>query len=268
MEIDNQIRRLPRVDGHAMIDAMSRLAVILGLVAGCSFDTALPAMGDDVPAVDAGLADAPACPGIDTDGDGVNDPCDACPTDNPDDSDGDGVCDGVDTCPTGPDSADADGDGIPDACDDWPCGAKPNAPPASVAWTTPNENVTLSSIAVQAMGQRAVVTAGQTFAVAAHYSILDCQCPNCIDQIEIGLHTVGKAACLYSGNPVGNTASSCNDAATTGDATRNVTAPATPGVYELRFNRGNDTSCQNNGDWWDDVPPGAGNTFAIVCVKP
>jgi hypothetical protein len=117
---------------------------------------------------------------------------------------------------------------------------------------------------VQTAGQRAVVNAGQMFAVAARYSIVDCQCPGCIDQIEIGVHTVGKAACLYNGNPAGG--GNCTTP-TTGTASRMVTAPTTPGVYQLRFNRGNDNACQNNGAWWANVPPGAGNTFALICVK-
>jgi hypothetical protein len=75
---------------------------------------------------------------------------------------------------------------------------------------------------------------------------------------------IGKAACLYNGNPNGN--GNCT-VATTGMSTQMVRAPTTPGVYQLRFNRGNDNSCQANGDWWADVPPPAGNTFALVCVR-
>lgn len=223
---------------------MRRFAVLAALAA-CSFDKAVssPNAGDDAPVVDA-----PPPP-----------PPDAC-----DDSDSDGVCNLVDQCPLGPDGDDSDGDALADACDDWPCGVKPASPAASVTWETGNENVTLSMIDVEAAGQRAVVTAGQMFAVAARYSIVDCQCPNCIDQIEIGMHTVGKAACLYNGNPAGS--GNCN-APTIGNATRTVRAPTTPGLYQLRFNRGNDLSCQDNGAWWADVAPGAGNTFALICVK-
>src|SRR5687768_15060543 len=38
-----------------------------------------------------------------------------------DDTDGDGIADGVDNCPTGenPDQSDSDGDGIGDFCDDF-----------------------------------------------------------------------------------------------------------------------------------------------------
>lgn len=61
----------------------------------------------------------------DTDGDGVPDDRDNCPTvPNPDqaDSDGDGIGDACDNCPeaANPDQADSDGDGVGDACDNCP----------------------------------------------------------------------------------------------------------------------------------------------------
>ncbi len=66
----------------------------------------------------------------DTDGDGAGDVCDPCPFDadttactsiDPDDVDGDGVVNESDTCPSVPDDqTDTDQDGIGDACDDCP----------------------------------------------------------------------------------------------------------------------------------------------------
>lgn len=54
----------------------------------------------------------------DTDGDGIPDIDDVCPTDPSNDADDDGVCGGVDNCPTVPnaDQADADGDGVGNVC--------------------------------------------------------------------------------------------------------------------------------------------------------
>ena len=53
----------------------------------------------------------------------INVDCPVC-----DDSDGDGVCDADDNCPTtvNPDQADIDGDGVGDACDNCPYDANPD----------------------------------------------------------------------------------------------------------------------------------------------
>jgi hypothetical protein len=57
----------------------------------------------------------------DADGDNMGDACDVCPNDPHNDADRDGVCGDVDNCPNtpNPNQKDADGDGIGDACD--PC---------------------------------------------------------------------------------------------------------------------------------------------------
>ena len=83
-----------------------------------------------------GIADsADNCPTIpnpsqtDSDGDGIGDACDSTPTGPtpvppPIDSDGDGIADSADNCPTipNPSQTDSDGDGIGDACDTPPAG--------------------------------------------------------------------------------------------------------------------------------------------------
>lgn len=60
----------------------------------------------------------------DTDGDGAGDACDPCPLDDPDDTDGDLICDTDDTCPLDPDN-DADGDGVCGDVDNCPSDANP-----------------------------------------------------------------------------------------------------------------------------------------------
>ena len=84
----------------------------------------------------------------DSDGDGIGDACDACVGRGAADSDGDGICDLADNCPAVPNPTqadtchsgvgdacqpDADGDGIPDACDN--CPAVPNPTQADTCYT-------------------------------------------------------------------------------------------------------------------------------------
>ncbi len=93
----------------------------------------------DYPDTDGdGVADmSDNCPSIpnplqeDIDGDGVGDACDNCPSvanTNQADADGDGVGNVCDNCPntSNPTQADADGDGKGDACDNCPAIANPN----------------------------------------------------------------------------------------------------------------------------------------------
>ena len=214
------------------------------------------------------VAQDTAGPGATPDGGGGGDGGDGPRPDAPCvDTDGDTICDAVDVCPGSDDRADEDLDGIPDGCDAWPCGAAPASPPGLVAWSTPSENVTLSAISIAGQGQRVVASPGQSLSLAAAYSIVDCQCTNCIDQIEVGFEPGGKQACLYNGNPQGSSPSPGCAIPTPGTATRMLTAPMQPGVHQVRFNRGNDASCQNNGVWWANVAPPAGNTIALVCVR-
>ena len=75
--------------------------------------------GDGVPDDQDNCPTTPNPDQVDTDGDGIGDACDPCPLDPANDADGDGVCGNVDNCPAtpNPDQADADGDGLGDACD-------------------------------------------------------------------------------------------------------------------------------------------------------
>ena len=63
----------------------------------------------------------------DSDGDGLADPCDACPLDPLNDADEDGACGDVDNCPltANPNQEDGDEDGVGDACDNCPIDANP-----------------------------------------------------------------------------------------------------------------------------------------------
>lgn len=115
---------------------MCSMRWILLAFAGCSFSgpttglspvDAPPGSHDTTvePPVDSTVTPHPDAPGItDSDGDGVPDASDNCPTmanPNQANEDGDALGDACDPCPiSSANTADADGDGVPDACDPRP----------------------------------------------------------------------------------------------------------------------------------------------------
>lgn len=209
---------------------------------------------------------------VGAEGDAAGPPGDVLAIDACVDSDGDTVCDAVDTCATADDLVDTDADGVPDGCDDWPCGAKPAAPLAHVTSSHQSNQlsttITLSdtmlaagSFGNGAQGQFMVASPGATIALMTRYSIVDCICPGCRDQIEYGFagHRLG---CLYDANPQGNGECALE---TTGAVTRTFTAPTTPGAHELRFNLGQAFECGDTTGWFS--PPASSLTIAHVCVR-
>jgi hypothetical protein len=182
------------------------------------------------------------------------------------DQDHDGACDPVDRCPGFDDRLDADGDGIPDGCDDWPCGARPVAPSPTVAADVltggKHATVTLRDTTVE--GQALFVAApGAPMKLATSYTIVDCICPNCIDQIEVGLAPGTRAGCIFDAKPGSTPTCATGSSATTTFA---LAAPTTPGLYEVRFNLGQAYTCDAHADWWNQ-PPTALATVALVCVR-
>jgi hypothetical protein len=223
--------------------------LLIALVAGCGFQVGL---GGQNPPGDADADDAPADATIDGEIDAPVDP----PIDAPI------------TMVDAP-CADDDDDSVCNELDTWPCGAQPQAPgsPITLEETQGSDlmRVRLSNTALSGGQRLHTVAPGGTFTVSADYSIVDCICEGCIDQIQIGLVPGTTKQCLYSGNP----GSPCQTA-TTGNASRTLTAPTTPGVYEVRFRLGQDFDCDgqqnNNTGWWTNVPPGPNQTVALVCV--
>ena len=149
---------------------------------------------------------------------------------------------------------------------DWPCGGKPTPPPATVTHddvvNANHTTITLTNSKLNG-GALVVTTPGAALAFSTSLSIVDCICPTCIDQIEIGLVPGPRLACIYDANP---TPSVCN-VPVTDNATRNFVAPATPGMYELRFRLGQDYACNMHPSWFEDIPPGPDTTVAYVCVQ-
>lgn len=242
--LDAPMMDVPAPDDVPMIDA--------GFDAG--FDAGLPDVPLDTPP-DVPV-DARCSTGPDRDGDGVRDVCDPCPDDAADDADGDGRCDSMDVCPGQDDRIDGDGDGTPDGCDSWPCGTEP-----TVALPVTVSEATVTSLSLGGGDNTVVASAGTTLTASVGYSIVDCGCSGCIDQIEVGLVPGARSFCAYDGNPMCRTA-------TTGTFPGTIAVPAASGVYEVRFTRAQDWSCNDEGrtDWWLGTPGGEGR-IGVICVR-
>jgi hypothetical protein len=76
--------------------------------------------GDGVPDDEDNCPTIPNASQVDTDADGSGNACDACPADPFNDGDGDGICGNVDICPNvvNPGQEDSDGDGVGNACNE------------------------------------------------------------------------------------------------------------------------------------------------------
>lgn len=175
----------------------------------------------------------------------------------------------ADTSVDGP-CADDDADGVCTAVDTWPCGPEPADLPATVTY---DEVMGTAHITIQLTNpvlddtRKLVVTAGATVTLKAQYSIIDCVCPNCLDQIEVGFVPGGRQGCIYNGNPQGNAPELCTTA-TTGSTQTALTAPTTPGAYTLRFRVGQNLFCGAQTTWWEDSPPPPETAAVHLCVTP
>jgi len=137
------------------------------------------------------------------------------------------------------------------------CNATP--PPATVG-PGPSLSITISAVSVNGGGNVARVAAGATFSLQANYSLKQAGgCPNCIDQIIVGVAPDDPQTCLYDAVPSGTK---------TGTTTVNMTAPANPGVYTLRFHYGQAANCSDAvANWWSvNGAPDASEDFAALCV--
>ena len=130
---------------------------------------------------------------------------------------------------------------------------------ASLGYSTvSNGAVTLKNIAINGGSVTAPVAPSSTITVRLDYTILNHGCPNCIDQIEIGYGNAAPTQCIYNGIP--GVAPGVS-----GSKTFTVTAPATPGVYNLAFDRSEGFTCEQalaGGKWWNGP-----NTFAMISVQ-
>ena len=158
---------------------------------------------------------------------------------------------------------DDDHDGVCNDSDDWPCGAKPAAPANHIELMDNggHTDFKLTNIALGGTGTLAVATPGAAVRIQLDYNLQDSACADCIDQLEIGWHPAGqRAGCIYDDDvpEQGGRQGSINTTA--------FTAPAAPGVYELRINIGQNYSCTYQGAhaWWGGAEPP--DSLGKVCV--
>ncbi|MFT3694779.1 MAG: hypothetical protein QM831_16640 [Kofleriaceae bacterium] len=165
---------------------------------------------------------------------------------------------------------DVDGDGICDSVDDWQCGPmKPDPLPTmhtfapAITVTAALTNIAVSDAVMTATGSTLVnVMKGDALRIDAHLVFHDTSCPGgCIDQIEVGfVPTNHRAGCIFD-----STVDRTNG--TTADINYTmITAPMTAGAYELRGHIGQGLKCADSTDWFNNEPPTASDTFAMICV--
>ncbi|HWO24554.1 MAG TPA: hypothetical protein VNO30_37685 [Kofleriaceae bacterium] len=180
------------------------------------------------------------------------------------DDDGDTVCNTADKCAASDDRQDVDADGAPDGCDDWPCGTRPDDPGDSLLDNGSDGRSWAASKIEIGMSRRIVLSAGQPYNVRFDWGLFffcGFNQSSCRAQTEIG-YGATRTGCIFDNNIpdrqlIGNTYS--------GPA---LTAPATPGVYELRINAGRRSSCGDSAQPWYGGDPGGDSTIAILCVRP
>jgi len=209
----------------------------------CSFSSPSSGPGDDAPGDDGG---------------GTPDGAPACAADD----DQDTVCNPADRCPGQDDRLDADGDAVPDGCDDWPCGARPGSPNGFLNDSGNEGRSWFASFINIGNSRRVVASPGQAFPVQFQWGLyFDCGGgqSSCKAQVEIGYGPT-RLGCLYDNTIPSKQLVNSNYQS-------QLTAPSTPGVYEIRLNGGRAASCGTGTSWYGG-DPGLESTFAILCVRP
>lgn len=229
------------IDASPAVDAGSDSGPLVFSDATPVFDA-----GSDAALMDAGFDAAPMDAGsVDV---GVD--ADVCTT-GPD-ADMDGVSDACDLCAGEDDRIDVDGDAIPDACDPWPCSDLPTP-----TETVRQEFIEISNVRLGEGSNRTVTESGASVRLRFDYTLNDTGCAGCPNQIEVGSQRAGRIGCIYDGTPPpGGVSESVERLLTVGE----------PGVVELRFNLGRNSSCAPFAGWWPSAP-GPEHTFALICVR-
>ena len=127
--------------------------------------------------------------------------------------------------------------------------------------TVTAQGITISGVSLAASGNAVVVRASTSVALTLSYALDDTTCPTCLDQIEVGISPGNRVYCAYDGNPPPGGAAAVSS--------QTVMMPPAPGRYDLRFNLGQNYSCNFGGatGWWGPAPDNT-RTIAALCVTP
>jgi hypothetical protein len=122
----------------------------------------------------------------------------------------------------------------PDPATDTP--VPPTNTPVTPPATPAGWGYTVSNVLVN--GGNGTVSPGATFPVSFDYSIWnDASCPSCIDQLVVGIDSTGQY-CAYDGIPP-------LYPGVAGSSTGSLTAPVTPGIYQVVLHQDLQFSCSN-----------------------
>ena len=133
------------------------------------------------------------------------------------------------------------------------------------------DGFSVDSVSLNGNGRTLVLAPGTAFTIDLGYTAADSACPNCQDQLEIGFDVGGLVSFCAFSTVVGATPISSS-------GSFQMTAPSTPGLYKVRFGKGQQFVCTGIADdcgqrknapscgaYWS--PPAGNGDIGVVCVQ-
>jgi hypothetical protein len=133
------------------------------------------------------------------------------------------------------------------------------------------DGFSVDSVSLNGGGGALALAPGASFTIDLGYTAVDSACPTCQDQLEIGFDVGGLVSFCAFSTVVGAT-----PIASSGSF--QMTAPSTPGLYKLRFGKGQQFVCTGVADdcgqrknapscgaYWS--PPAGNGDIGVVCVQ-
>lgn len=139
------------------------------------------------------------------------------------------------------------------------------------ALPTSFDGFSVDSVSLNGGGRTLVLAPDTSFTIDLGYTAVDSACPNCQDQLEIGFDVGGLVSFCAFSTVVGATPISSS-------GSFQMTAPSTPGLYKVRFGKGQQFVCTGVADdcgqrknapscgaYWS--PPAGNGDIGVVCVQ-